>query len=109
MSHFKTIDAANLKRRMDAGEEFTLVETLPPEEFDKGHLPGAINIPTDAIEADAPAKLDRDECIVVYCGSPSCSASPNAMRKLMNMGYYDVLDFEAGKEGWREAGFRLIA
>lgn len=109
MSHFKTIDVAGLKKRMDAGEDFTLVETMSPEEFDKGHLPGAINIPADTIEFDAPTKLERDECIVVYCESPACPASPQAVKKLMNLGYYDVLDFEAGKEGWKEAGLRLIA
>jgi len=107
MTQYATIDAQTLKSRLDAGEDLTLVETLDPPYFRKAHLPGAINIPTDQIAQDAPRQLDPDDTIVVYCANTECSASPRAAEELARMGYKRVIDFEAGKQGWEEAGFEL--
>jgi len=103
----KTISATELKEKLDGEEKFKLVEVLPNEFFAKGHLPGAINIPVDEIEERAPKELDKEEEIVVYCVDTACQASPNAAKKLIEMDYKKVIDFEAGKEGWKEAGFKL--
>ena len=103
----KTISATDLKAKLDKEEKFKLVEVLPHELFSKDHLPHAINIPINEIEERAPKELDKEEEIVVYCFDTACQASPNAAKKLMEMGYQKVVDFEAGKEGWKEAGFKL--
>ena len=61
-----------LKHKMDRGEPFTLVETLPKTAFEHAHLPGAINIPPDQVKELAPTLLpNREDEIIVYCSKPS--------------------------------------
>ena len=44
-----------------------LVEVLPEDEYEDEHLPGAINIPLKAIDADSVLRLDRDRPMIAYC------------------------------------------
>lgn len=67
-----TISRLELKKRTDEKRPFTLVETLAPETFAQGHLPGTLNLPPDQIEQLAPTLLpDKDAEIVVYCARPA--------------------------------------
>ena len=64
----ETITLDELKSKMEKGENFTLVETLPVEYFRHTHLPGAINLPIDQIPDLAATLLsDRNAEIIVYC------------------------------------------
>lgn len=68
----ETISRDALKARIDRGDDFTLVETLPEERYRAARLPGAKNLPPDSIRELAPELLpDRDADIVLYCGSPT--------------------------------------
>jgi rhodanese-related sulfurtransferase len=67
-----TISRDELKAKMDRGEKFTLIETLPEPAFQKAHLPGAVNLPSDRVRELAPKILpDKSAEIVVYCASPT--------------------------------------
>jgi rhodanese-related sulfurtransferase len=68
----RTISRNELKNKMERGEKFQLVETLPKTAYDHAHLPGAINLPPDRIK-DLATKLlpDKTADIVVYCASPT--------------------------------------
>jgi len=44
-----------------------LVEVLPEDEFEDEHLPGAINIPLKAIDADSVRRLDSGLPVIAYC------------------------------------------
>lgn len=68
----KTISREDLKKMIDRGDHFRLVETLSEEKYRKGHLPGAVNLPPDMIRNLAPRLLpDPSEEIIVYCASPT--------------------------------------
>ena len=68
----QTISRENLKAKMDQGEDFVLVETLPEEQYRHAHLPGALNLPPDQVKELASELLpDKEADIVVYCGSPT--------------------------------------
>ncbi len=101
----KTIDLQTLKEKIDRGDQFHLVETLMPKEYEKWHLPGAINIHFNKIGKEAKERFEKDDEIVVYCHDEECRASPIAAEKLEKMGYENVYDFTAGKQAWREAGY----
>ena len=67
-----TISRDELKRKLDSGEDFLLVETLSPMAYEAQHLPRAINLPPEQLEALAPGLLpDKNAEIVVYCSSPT--------------------------------------
>jgi rhodanese-related sulfurtransferase len=67
-----TISRDELKGKIDGGEDFILVETLPSVAYHHAHLPGAINLPPDRVGELAPQLLpDKSAEIVVYCASPT--------------------------------------
>jgi len=67
-----TISRDQLKMKIDRGEQFLLVETLPAATYHHAHLPGAINLPPDQVMQLAPQLLpDKAAEIVVYCASPT--------------------------------------
>jgi rhodanese-related sulfurtransferase len=88
-------------------EKYKLVEVLPEEEYEAGHIIGAINIPLDKLEAPTRQKLKKADTIVVYCASYSCQASTKMAKRLLEMGYKGTLDFKGGKRWWRHAGLEL--
>ncbi len=102
----KTIERDELKKRLDQDGDFALVEVLPESHFRKFHLPGAVNVPLDDSfdENIQEAVPDKSRAVVVYCQNTACPASPNAARRMEELGYEDVYDYEGGKEDWQEAG-----
>lgn len=94
-----------LKARLEAGNPPVLVEALPEQYFRKEHLPGAVNIPHDEIDALAPeVLLDKDAEIVTYCASATCRNSELAAKRLEALGYTNVREYVEGKADWIEAG-----
>lgn len=61
----RTIRRHELQRLMEEGAQ--LVEVLPPDDYEDGHLPGAINIPLRRIDREASERLDRTRAAIVYC------------------------------------------
>jgi rhodanese-related sulfurtransferase len=59
------IELAGLQRLIGAGAQ--IVDVLPEREYAESHLPGAINVPLKALDADTTAGLDRARAVVVYC------------------------------------------
>ncbi len=67
----ETISREDLKAKLDRGDDFVLVETLPEEQYQHAHLPGAVNLPPERLRELAPEVLpDKGADVVVYCGSP---------------------------------------
>ena len=67
-----TITREELKQKIERGQKFQLVETLPRTAYDHAHLPGAINLPPDQVKELAPNLLpNKSADIVVYCSSPT--------------------------------------
>ena len=67
-----TISRNDLKGKIDRGDEFALVETLPAVAYQHAHLPGALNLPPDSVRELAPGMLpDKGAEILVYCSSPT--------------------------------------
>jgi len=104
----KTISAEELKNKIGAKEDFVLVDVLSKESYEGKHIKTSINIPVDEIENRASSELpDKNKEIVVYCASTDCQASPRAAKKLEELGYTNVVDYEAGIAGWQDAGYNF--
>ena len=97
-----------LKAKLDRGDAVTLVEALPRRYFEDGHLPAAVNLPHDQVEALAARLLpDRAAEIVVYCANTPCPNSAVAAGRLVRLGYARVREYVEGKQDWVEAGYAL--
>ena len=107
MAKLKTITIEKILEMQHNKEDFKIVEVLPESAYETKHIEGAINIPAKELGEQAPKQLDKDETIIVYCSNYACNASPAAARKLISMGYKNVYDFSAGKQGWKEAGLPM--
>jgi rhodanese-related sulfurtransferase len=83
---------------------FVLVDARPRDDYDKGHLPGAISIPLEGVREYAD-RLDREDEIVTYCGGFQCPASTEAAKELMKMGFKNVKDYKGGIKEWTEKGY----
>lgn len=103
-----SISREQLKKQMDAGKDFVLIDALPEEYFKKGHLPHALSMPADKIEELATKRLqNKDQMIVTYCASAKCPKSKEAAEKLTKMGYKNVVEYTDGIEDWKAAGLPL--
>jgi rhodanese-related sulfurtransferase len=102
--HETTVD--DIKRRLDRGEKFTLVDVREESEYQKDHLPGAIHLGKGVIERDIEHKVpDVNTPLVLYCGGGFRSAL--AADNLQKMGYTNVISMDGGVRGWREKGYPL--
>ncbi len=76
---------------MEYEQGYALVDVRTQEEYDTGHIPGAICIPNEEIEQKAPELLtDQEQMIYVYCRTGK--RSKEAARKLCRMGYINVTE-----------------
>lgn len=102
----KKITTEQLKEKLDKND-IVLIEVLDEEQFKQSHIRGAINIPLKKIGTEAKQRFDSEQEIVVYCSNTACSASPTAAKKLRDLGFERVYDYEGGKQAWREAGLPM--
>ncbi len=97
-----TVD--DVKRRLDAGESFTLVDVREESEYAAGHLPGAVHVGKGVIERDIEKKVpDPAAPLVLYCGGGFRSAL--AADAIQKMGYTNVLSMDGGWTGWNQRGY----
>jgi len=109
MKKYQTIDARELRERMasDGPDRPVLVNALAREAFEETRIPGSISIPVGDALRLAPDVLEREQPVVVYCSSRSCTASPTLAEKLVDIGFTDVADFEGGIDEWDRAGYPM--
>lgn len=104
----QTIDRQTLKEKLDRGDDFALLEVLPREDFEEGHLPGALHLPPDAIRQKAPELVpDKSTEVVTYCADLDCELSGRAAKVLTGLGYENVYEYPGSKKDWKDAGLPL--
>ena len=89
---YMNITAQEAKQIMDSEEGYIILDVRTQEEYDQGHIPGAILIPDTDIEAKAEAILtDKSQLILVYCRSGR--RSKLAAEALVDLGYTNIKEF----------------
>ena len=97
-------DIHDVKRRLEAGEKFKLVDVREESEWARGRLPGALHLGKGIIERDIVDTVpDKGETLVLYCGGGYRSVL--AADNLQKMGYTNVISMDGGWRGWTEAGY----
>ena len=103
-TRIRQTDVHDVRRRLDAGEKFCLVDVREESEWSRGHLPGAIHLSKGIIERDIERIIpDGSATIILYCGGGFRSAL--AADSLQQMGYSDVRSMDGGWRDWCEAGY----
>jgi rhodanese-related sulfurtransferase len=97
----KEIDAANAIMEK-AKSDTVFIDVREPNEWNLGHVPGAVHIPRGQLEGKVESLVDRDKNVVVYCAGGSRSAL--AADTLQQMGYDKVSSLKGGFRGWAEGG-----
>ena len=95
-----TTGPVELDRWMKSGENnLVIVDVREAEDYSKGHLPGAVNIPRN--EWGNPRGLGKDKTNVVYCYSQQCHLAANACVQFAAKGY-PVMELDGGFDVWKE-------
>ena len=89
---YTQIDQETAREMMARDDGHIIVDVRRQDEYDAGHLPGAILIPNESIGCDSPEALqDYDQIILIYCRSGN--RSKQAAEKLAAMGYTNIYEF----------------
>jgi rhodanese-related sulfurtransferase/DNA-binding transcriptional ArsR family regulator len=83
----------------------TVLDVRPSDEFELGHVPGAVNIPLRELETRL-AELDPSQEIIAYCRSHYCVLSYEAVATLRTRGFR-ARRLEEGLPEWRAAGLPI--
>ena len=88
---------------LENGERPVLLDVRGLDEWEMGHLKGAVHIPRGNLEREADSKLsDKGQEVVVYCAGGVRSLL--AGQRLKDIGYERVISMEGGYDDWEEAG-----
>jgi rhodanese-related sulfurtransferase len=99
----KETNVSDVKRRIDAGEKFVLVDVREESEWAMGHVPKAIHLGKGVIERDIEQRVpDSSSKVILYCGGGFRSAL--VADNLQKMGYTNVESMDGGWKGWLDAG-----
>ena len=86
------ITAEEAKQIMDSQEGYIILDVRTQEEYDQGHIPGAIEISREEIVENAEeVRTDKDQLILVYCRSGR--RSKIAAEALVELGYTNIKEF----------------
>ena len=92
LNSYKQISQEQAKEMMEKDDGHVVVDVRRQDEYDAGHIPGAILIPNESINKDQPEELpDLNQIILVYCRSGN--RSKQAAQKLFDMGYRNIYEF----------------
>lgn len=89
---YRQVTQEEAVRIMEEQTDYIVLDVRTEEEYDEGHIPGAINIPNEYIGTLQPRQLpDKDQLILVYCRRGN--RSKQAAQKLYDQGYTNIVDF----------------
>lgn len=111
---YRQISQDQAKEMMARDDGHIILDVRRQDEYDGGHIPGAVLLPNESIGTERPVQLpDLQQIILVYCRTGR--RSKEASQKLADMGYVNVYEFggindwtgEIVKAGQEESAMRL--
>src|SRR3954452_13595182 len=99
------VDPAEVSEHL--GNGVTLIDVRESEEWDRGHIPGAVHVPRGYLESRIEGAVsDRGRRVVLYCASGQRSALAAHTLKEM-LGYTDVASMTGGITLWKDRGYKV--
>ena len=89
---YQQITQEEAKEMMDT-QEVIILDVREQEEYDSGHIPGAVLLPVGSIDEDTTAAVipEKDDTVLVYCRSGNRSRT--ASEALADLGYTGIYEF----------------
>ena len=100
----EAVHGEELIRRVRSGA-VTILDVRPVEEYQAGHIPGALSMPVANLKAQLP-ELQKDREVVAYCRGPYCVMAVDAVILLRQEGF-TAHRLEQGVADWRARGWRI--
>lgn len=100
------VSPADAKAKIDSDASVIVLDVREPDEFKKGHIPKATNIPRGLLEFKVAKEIpNKDAQILVYCksGGRACLACST----LLEMGYKNAKSIAGGWKAWLGAGYAV--
>jgi len=102
-----TTGPVELNRMVQSHENnINIVDVRAPEDYAKGHIPGAINLPRD--KWAHPEGLSKDKTNIIYCYSLVCHLAASAGVVFASQGY-PVMELDGGFDEWKEHELEIEA
>ena len=98
----REISPRQAKELRDRGENVLFIDVREQNEWNLGHIPGAIFIPRGTLEGAIDQRVPREQHVILYCASGNRSAL--AAESIAQMGYANVASMSGGFRGWAEMG-----
>lgn len=94
-----TTGPVEISHQIGQGEDLNIIDVREPEDFAKGHVPGAHNLPQD--QWTNTSVLREDEVNVLYCYSSTCHLAAQAAVDFAGKGF-SVMEMDGGYEAWEK-------
>jgi len=104
--NLEPVSRKQLLRRSKA-DLVTVLDVRPSEEFDAGHIPGALNVPLNEIEQHL-ANLPKEQEIIAYCRGEYCVLAFEAVATMRKKGF-NARRLEEGFPEWKAAGLPVAS
>lgn len=99
-----TLGPAELNHLIQDHADIRIVDVRAEEDYGKGHIPGAVNVPKNQWDSFSGTRLNLR--YVVYCYSQQCHLATEACLKFASKGFR-VMELEGGMDAWRQFGFQV--
>ncbi|KGP75947.1 sulfurtransferase [Desulfosporosinus sp. Tol-M] len=115
---YKLVSTEDLNKWVSEKKDMIIIDTMPADNFAKGHIPGAVNavLPKTGM-ADATVEqkaafikllgTDKNKIIVVYCGFVGCARSDVGAVLAVKEGFTNVYRVPGGSVAWEEAKYAM--
>jgi rhodanese-related sulfurtransferase len=99
------VDRETLMQRVESGE-VVVIDVRPPEEYEAGHIPGALGIPVAQLRRHL-SGLPKNKDVVAYCRGPYCVLAVEAVYLMRSRGIR-AYPLDASVHDWRARGLPLV-
>jgi rhodanese-related sulfurtransferase/DNA-binding transcriptional ArsR family regulator len=93
-------------RRLVRSGEVTVIDVRPREEYEAGHIPGALSVPVSELSRRL-KEIPKSREVIAYCRGPYCLYSVDALTILRKHGYR-ARRTDDGLPGWRTTGLEVV-
>ena len=104
------IDNVALAKKLYDSQEFVFVDARSRDDYDEGHIEGAVSLPVGQFDEKIEAFLEKyspEKAIVTYCSGRTCEDSHKLAQLLLAFGYTEINVFIDGYPGWEAEGYPI--